>query len=430
MYAPSIKMTIVHVYAPTEDADEQEKDEFYMRLQDVLDGCKTHDMLIITGDMNAKVGDNNEHYERVMGNHGSGQRNDNGERLCALSDMNSLVITGTLFPHKEIHKATWVSPNGKTRNQIDHILINRKFRNSVKDTRVFRSADIGSDHYLVCMKVKLSLRNQPKDKGKTRIKYDIEKLREEGIAKMFSITLKNRYQALEKEELEYPSEDGVESEFRMMEKAYTETAKTVLGKPQRKKKPWISEKSWKLISEREDTHKKILGTHSERIRKKLRKKYADKKKEVKSSLRFDKRKWIDNIAKEAEEAASSQQMRTLYRLTKTLCNEKARKTFAVLDKNGNSLSSKEEIMARWTEHFEEVLDRGEPPNPITVEDENGFDFSDVIIEIGTEEPTREEIKSAIKALKNGGMLQCEYFLHRVSKYSPIGAAWYILFLLF
>ena len=75
-------------------------------------------------------------------------------------DMNELITTGTWFPHRDIHKATWVSPDGKTRNQIDHVLINKKFRNSVIDTRVYRSADIGSDHHLVCMKVKLRLRKQ------------------------------------------------------------------------------------------------------------------------------------------------------------------------------------------------------------------------------------------------------------------------------
>lgn len=91
-------------------------------------------MLIVTGDMNAKMGDENEGYKRVMGRHGLGKGNDNGERLCEMSDMNELVITGTLFPHKNIHKATWVSPDGKTRNQIDHVLINKRFRNSVKDT--------------------------------------------------------------------------------------------------------------------------------------------------------------------------------------------------------------------------------------------------------------------------------------------------------
>ena len=103
-----------------------------------------------------------------MGKHGIGQRNDNGERMC---DMNELMINGTLLPHKTIKKATWTSPDGVNRNQIDHILISRIFRNSVKDTRVFRSADIGSDHFLKCMKIKLRLRTNIKEKDIKRARY-------------------------------------------------------------------------------------------------------------------------------------------------------------------------------------------------------------------------------------------------------------------
>ncbi|XP_060064977.1 uncharacterized protein LOC132545315 [Ylistrum balloti] len=128
--------------------------------------------------MNAKVGSDNKHYERIIGRHGLGVRNDNGERLCEMCDLNELVITGTLFPHKNIHKETWISPNGTTRNQIDHVSVNRRFRNSVKDTRVFRSADIGRDHLLVCTTVKLRLRKQCKEKRCERVKYDIEKLKD------------------------------------------------------------------------------------------------------------------------------------------------------------------------------------------------------------------------------------------------------------
>ena len=57
-----------------------------------------------------------------------GAVNDNGERLKEVCDFNETVITGTIFPHKEIHTQTWVSPDGRTHNQIDHILLNRKFR--------------------------------------------------------------------------------------------------------------------------------------------------------------------------------------------------------------------------------------------------------------------------------------------------------------
>lgn len=52
--------------------------------------------------------------------------------------MNELVITGTNFQQKNVHKTRWVSPNRITTNlQIDHVLIDKRLRNSVKDTSVY-----------------------------------------------------------------------------------------------------------------------------------------------------------------------------------------------------------------------------------------------------------------------------------------------------
>ena len=58
--------------------------------------------------------------ERVMVRHGYVNLNDNGERLMHLCGMNSLVIEGTLFPQKDIHKISWNSPNRREKSQIDH----------------------------------------------------------------------------------------------------------------------------------------------------------------------------------------------------------------------------------------------------------------------------------------------------------------------
>ena len=59
-----------------------------MQLRDgESDSRNQYDMLIITGDMN--FGDQNWDFERVMGKHGLGVRNDNGERLCELWDLKS-----------------------------------------------------------------------------------------------------------------------------------------------------------------------------------------------------------------------------------------------------------------------------------------------------------------------------------------------------
>ena len=78
----------------------------------------------------------------------------------------------------------------------------------------------------------------------------------------------------------------------------------VLGRRKKKCKGWISTESWKKIEERRKLKKKIGDSQSERLKNKARVAYREKDKEVKRSLRKDKRDWINGVAQEAEDAAS------------------------------------------------------------------------------------------------------------------------------
>jgi hypothetical protein len=82
------------------------------------------------GDFNANIGSDNNGYEKNMGEFGLGIMNENGERLADAYALNNLVIGGTVFQHKRIHKATRVSPDHVTENQIDHVCISKNFRRS------------------------------------------------------------------------------------------------------------------------------------------------------------------------------------------------------------------------------------------------------------------------------------------------------------
>ncbi|KAH9587772.1 Craniofacial development protein 2 [Schistosoma haematobium] len=121
-----ISMNIIQCYAPTNDYNEEAKDQFYDRLQSSIEKCPIKDLTILMEDFNAKVGTDNTGYEDTMGRHGLGERNENGERFANLRAFNKLVIGGTIFPHKRIHKNTWTSPDHSAQNQIDHICINKK----------------------------------------------------------------------------------------------------------------------------------------------------------------------------------------------------------------------------------------------------------------------------------------------------------------
>ena len=61
---------------------------------------------------------------------------DNGERCTDLCATSSLIIGGSLLQHQRIHKATWVSPDLQTENQIDYMCIGKRFQRTLRDVCV------------------------------------------------------------------------------------------------------------------------------------------------------------------------------------------------------------------------------------------------------------------------------------------------------
>ena len=128
-----IRLNVIQCYAPTNDAEEEKKNDFYLQIQAVLDRGGAKDITILMGDSNAKIGMDSRGCRDMMGTHGLGQMNENGEHFADLCALNQLVIGASIFPHKRIQKVTWISPNHVTENQIENICISCKFRTSWRD---------------------------------------------------------------------------------------------------------------------------------------------------------------------------------------------------------------------------------------------------------------------------------------------------------
>ena len=111
-----LQSCVIVCYAPTESAKDEEKDTFYDELQASVNETPSHDVLLTMGDLNAKVGIDNQGKESTIGRQGLGDANDNGDRVTTFCQENRLVIGGTIFEHKNVHKETWCSPDGHTQN--------------------------------------------------------------------------------------------------------------------------------------------------------------------------------------------------------------------------------------------------------------------------------------------------------------------------
>ena len=62
----------------------------------------------------------------------------NAQKICALND---LCIMNTFYKHKKHRLVIWISPDGKTQNQIDFFLLKQSSKSNIKNCRVYNSAD-------------------------------------------------------------------------------------------------------------------------------------------------------------------------------------------------------------------------------------------------------------------------------------------------
>jgi len=189
---------VVNVRAPREEKSDEAKDSFYEELEQVFDQFLKYHKKMLLGDFNAKMGRENI-FKPTIGRESLHQdSNDNGFRLVNFATSQNLVVESTMFPHRNIHKYTWTSPDGKTHNQIDHVLIDRRWHSIVLDVQSFRGADCDTDHYLVIAKVRerLAVAKQTAQRF-DRQRFNLRKLNEPEVREQYQIEITNMFAALE-----------------------------------------------------------------------------------------------------------------------------------------------------------------------------------------------------------------------------------------
>ena len=142
-----------------------------------------------------KVGeDAQEDWGEVCGPSCNPETNGRELKLLDFATYNNLVLANTLGNHKPSRRWTWHSPDGTHHNQIDFILVKKRFRSDIKTTRTrtFPGAYVGSEHDMVMMTVQTHLKNLRKP-TQPRIRFDLKKLNDTTVMSAFQATIGGRF---------------------------------------------------------------------------------------------------------------------------------------------------------------------------------------------------------------------------------------------
>ena len=384
--AAPFNITIIQVYAPTSGHDDSEVDHFYQQLQETIDKTPKKDILVVQGDWNAKVGkDAQADWGEVCGPYCNVETNERGLRLLEFATFNNLVLTNTLGPHKPSRRWTWHSPDGKHHNQIDYILVKKRFRSGVNihRTRSFPGADIGSDHDLVMMTFQVRLKKTRKP-NQPRLRFDLEKLRDPDVACTFQATIGGKFAPL----IGLSDEDmDMDTMITTYNTAVTDAASEILGKERRRKKPWVTKDVLDLCDERRDLKKKRFEAEGA-------KEYREANRRIQKAVKKAKENWIGAQCEEIETCLNKNNSKRAYQLVKDLTLEKQGRSSTIQDKSGKCLTEEKEILSRWTEYCSELYNY-ESCGDNTVQDCSQPPEEDL------QPILREEVEIAVASLKKG-----------------------------
>ena len=92
--------------------------------------------------------------------------------------------------------STWTPPDGITKNQIDHVLVDKRRQSSIIDVRSLRGADCDTDYYpvVVTIRERLLLIKKGIKLHLVADRCDLNKLFDHETRKEYQIDVGNRFQ--------------------------------------------------------------------------------------------------------------------------------------------------------------------------------------------------------------------------------------------
>ena len=353
---------IIQIHAPTAQSSDEEIEEFYNTLEDTINKNRRQ-LNIILGDFNAKIGKKEYPEEEVLGNYGTGKRNERGEKLIHFAESQKMKIANTFFKGNLNEKWTWISPDGKTKNIIDHIMIDKL--ECVIKTEVIKDLNFDSDHRMTRIELNVrKIRRFQFNKRTILRNLDVNKYKSELNKDIVKIYNYNCQKPQEK--------------YDMIENSIRTAGEVANMRDKQSKVDKLSRETQKLLDER----KEILPY---RHLKNVKQKYATLDKKVKRAIRRDLREYNAKLIQSIIEDNKS-----VKRVRKEIFADK-HYILGIRDKCGDKKFSRENINKAATDYFRDLYKSKENQEYRIHNDPQEEEIPKIII---------SEVRTAISSLKN------------------------------
>ena len=157
-------------------------------------------------------------------------------------------------------------------------------------------------------------------------------------------SLSNTFQVLQKH---YEEELDLNSLWQNMKEILTSNSQEVVGfLRKRQQQDWITAETWRRIQLRKEKPSAINNSRTRATKPRAQEDHTKAIREVEKSVKMDKRNYINGLAKEAEQAADSGNMRPLYDTTSKLAGKYSKPERPVADKLGRNITGNEQQLNR------------------------------------------------------------------------------------
>lgn len=338
-----MNVSIIVAYAPTADKPERELETFYSELTELLQKTTKEEITVILGDFNAKVGKGR--VEDVCGEYGLGLRNERGDRLVQFCQEEDMTIANTWFKLPPRRLYTWRSPQDSqqhcVRNQIDYIMISKRFKNSIKAAKTYPGADVPSDHNLLVANISTRLKKLTKP---IKAQSDIKLLRHNDIRKETTETINQELVKLGKDQKpEYENTETLWTAIKNILVSAKETC-VINSNFNQKHKPWMTMEILQLMNERR-SHRNRNNREYGNIHCTIRRKIREAKEE-----------WAKDACKEIEELQERHDYYNIHKKVREVAGMyKGKRLYQLTNTDNKALNTREEITEEWENYIRNLF---------------------------------------------------------------------------